>query len=339
MRLLVILIYFAIQINCRPIESGVALDSSRHMLTKYLINFGYLFESADVASIFEPITNLSKGIKHLQKDAGIQETGIMDENVLKLIQTPRCGNRYSFKPRQKRYSTVSTWKTLKNKLNETVITWYFDTNNLNINTSMNIQIIESIFMSTLQKWSNSTLIEFKRVNSELDANITILFAGRNHGDGYNFDGPGQVLAHAFYPSTGRRGGDAHFDLGEQWTLWNEDKGVSLYGISLHEFGHSLGLGHSSQKEAIMYPWFQGYTDLNKDDLNGIGYLYGFRERFAPLDPEYRIYSKPETTTPRRQITPTQKFTQQWMNWPIGRKLIIENSKVFIYPKSATSMNF
>ena len=45
----------------------------------------------------------------------------------------------------------------------------------------------------------------------------------------------------------------------------------------HEMGHTLGLGHSSVPEALMYRVIgkQQQVRLHQDDINGIQSLYGF----------------------------------------------------------------
>lgn len=48
-------------------------------------------------------------------------------------------------------------------------------------------------------------------------------------------------------------------------------------MAAHEFGHSLGLMHSSVAGALMYPWYQGLQpgyQLPDDDRHAIQQLYG-----------------------------------------------------------------
>jgi matrix metalloproteinase-16 (membrane-inserted) len=140
-------------------------------------------------------------------------------------------------------------------------------------------------------------------------------------------------------------------LGEKWTLWDEEDGTSLFSVALHEMGHSLGLSHSSQKNSVMYAWYQSEsTELQEDDKLAINTVYGLRPeyRFVPLDPKHRIYKPQITTTPPSTTTPSIKrfttknkvpTTTKRYKMNIFKKLLIQNSRVYIYPKSTSSLSF
>ena len=99
--------------------------------------------------------------------------------------------------------------------------------------------------------------------------------------GSPFDGSGNVLAHAYYPSDGR----AHFDE-DEWFTDGTSRGTNLLWVATHEFGHSLGLKHSNVRGAIMYPYYTGYVPnmrLHSDDVNGIRSLYGKKSRIVLHD--------------------------------------------------------
>ena len=61
-------------------------------------------------------------------------------------------------------------------------------------------------------------------------------------------------------------------------------GINLLFAVTHELGHSLGLAHTPDNEAVMAPFYKGYIPnlkLQPDDIRGIQYLYGVY-KFIPL---------------------------------------------------------
>ncbi|OTF77895.1 matrix metalloproteinase-16-like protein, partial [Euroglyphus maynei] len=115
-----------------------------------------------------------------------------------------------------------------------------------------------------------------QVKKEGRVHIDIRFVSGEHGDGDPFDGPGNTLAHAYFP---QYGGDAHFDNEEHWTV-SSYSGTNIFQVAAHELGHSLGLGHSSARDSLMAPFYQKYKPkfkLHQDDVLAIQALYGYKD--------------------------------------------------------------
>ncbi|XP_069828069.1 matrix metalloproteinase-18-like [Dendropsophus ebraccatus] len=220
-------------------------------------------------------------IKEMQESLGLTVTGKLDADTMELMHQPRCG-----------FVDVGEYATFpgNNGWNKKDLTYRI----LNYTPDMRSTDVDYAIQRAFKVWSDVTPLTFTRIYSGT-SDIEISFAAQVHNDYYPFDGPHGTLAHAFAPSSGI-GGDAHFDEDETWT--SGSNGYNLFLVAAHEFGHSLGLFHSRDPSALMYPTYHFIEPsefrLPEDDVNGIQSLYGART--TPVEPNDPV--KPvEPSTP------------------------------------------
>jgi hypothetical protein len=102
-------------------------------------------------------------------------------------------------------------------------------------------------------------------------------------------GGGGVLAHAYQPGTeavfgagGTITGDVHVNSAWNWVDDPNEDGTTgtfdLYTVLLHEVGHAIGLGHSSDGGSVMQPFYGGANrTLGADDIAGAQFIYNQQE--------------------------------------------------------------
>lgn len=229
---------------------------------RYLQRYNYTSDNAK--------TTLGDTLLRFQTFAGIPVTGQLDNETIRMMKMPRCGNSDHQTPslRVKRYALQgSKWQT-------THLTYRVRQYSRRSQLSpgqIDQEIARAFFI-----WSQVTQLRFTKWlgnNINVAPDIEISFEVGEHGDGYPFDNKrGGVLAHAYFPPHG----DIHFDDDEHWTS-GTSSGTNFLQVVAHEIGHSLGLWHSDVPASLMAPFYRGFKpefQLHQDDIDGIQRLYG-----------------------------------------------------------------
>ncbi|XP_069134719.1 matrix metalloproteinase-19-like [Argopecten irradians] len=263
----------------------------------YLEKFGYLEEITDPArgSGNHDGASRSEAIRDFQTFNGLQVTGEINEETLLKMRQPRCGVADNIVPsKPENLMGPQEYNAPGVRWGKKSVTW----NVINPSSQLPEGIQKNALRNAFKYWSDVTPLQFRESNGKSD--IEIKFTSGNHGDGRAnaFDGRGGVLAHAFFPGTDDINGDTHFDEGERW-VYHSNSGTELETVAAHEFGHALGLGHSSNPSALMAPYYRGYLPglrLHNDDIRGVQSLYGSPSREQTTTTTTSTTTEPTTTT-------------------------------------------
>ncbi|PAV82489.1 hypothetical protein WR25_16279 isoform B [Diploscapter pachys] len=264
-------------------KSGLAHGKSKKFDVKpvsedkakeYLQTFGYVnptnLQSGGAAGGFDLLKN---AIMKFQEYAGLSKTGVLDTQTKKKMAMPRCGITDEPMALTAGGPRAVTRKWSRNHITYSIDSWTPD---------LPRDTVRRAIREAYDKWSAVAPITFEEVSAG-QGDIKVKFGSYSHGDPWPFDGDGGVLAHATMPENGA----LHFDDSENWAYKDADKiggdYTDLLAVAIHEGGHTLGLEHSRDDNAIMAPFYQSTVDdygnynppeLKSDDIRAIQAIYG-----------------------------------------------------------------
>lgn len=225
----------------------------------WLKHYGYLAKEGTLT-----VDDVVKALKKLQEITGALEVdGELGPKTLTVMQSwPRCG--VSDAAMLEAREAVRAWGT-KN------LTYFIQKRDSDLSPAEWDAIIREAF----DGWERVCGLKFEQTDSNSGANL-VISTGRGSKD--NFDGPGSTLAWAYLPPQANFKGQLlmRFDEDETWSKFGANRGTYLLNVATHEFGHFIGLEHSSVSSALMAPFYSPKisTPQDNDDVSRAVALYG-----------------------------------------------------------------
>ncbi|BFZ19012.1 hypothetical protein BsWGS_22051 [Bradybaena similaris] len=295
----------SVVVQCQGQDVAEHRNTETDTVDRYLSTFGYYPEDHGVSQDDALSRSGAEGgttsehtevdrqgaIKRLQSFFHLPASGQLDAGTKRILRSARCGRKdiesddpitggalsralqIGGRRRVKRYNVNRYGDGSLANWNVSQLTWRISRPSRQLSESQQREIIRT----SLAMWGEYVPIRFVEDRSQDTPDIDIHFARGEHGPKPDpvFDGkPEQtlnILAHAWGPGYNIKGlaGDVHFDDDDDWKDYN-----SLLGVAVHELGHSMGLGHSEDESAIMYPVYRDVVQLGQDDIDGITLMYG-----------------------------------------------------------------
>jgi hypothetical protein len=244
------------------------------MVHAYLARYGYLPNDALAARYpsFRPLvarspaddetfdTTTELAVRTLQRDLGLESTGVVNAATRELLRKRRCSH-----PEGIAQASGSGQFVTKFATHHTVRiddgAWRFFNDARTVTPAMASRAARD----ALATWSDATGQSFHEIEGgPFSSFLGILFT--------DLDGEGGEAGNS---NLSWMGGRINLDEDEAWTLTYpapEDK-TDLQAILLHEFGHALGLAHSSKASAVMFALVGSRRELGEDDRVAMSTLY------------------------------------------------------------------
>ncbi|CAL9707465.1 unnamed protein product [Knipowitschia caucasica] len=279
-------------------------------LVDWLLKYGYLPAPDSSTGQLQAWTTVTSAVRSMQRFAGINETGVLDEETLALMETRRCSLPDQEEPPGGATLLRLRSRRSRSRRSEAGATWRGSNINWRLQSyppSLPRDTVRSLVYYALRVWAQPTPLDFHEVGLGA-TDLQVDFHHGYHGDDYPFDGVGGAVGHAFFPSDPLRAGGVHLDSEEEWAFrQTAAEGTDLFTVLLHELGHALGLSHSSSRHSVMRPYYQGpagdplHYRLGPSDLESITQLYGKRRHQqstdSDLDSSHQLRHKPHPHPP------------------------------------------